>query len=49
MFVVSHDIPFSDGEVPIKDVEELSFHPTNIFSGENTGPPSPSRVFDGVI
>ena len=46
---MSHEIPFSDREVPVEDAEELSFHTTNIFLGENARPPSPSRVFDGVI
>ena len=49
MFVVGHNIPFRDGEVPVEDIEQLAFHPANIFFREGARPPSPSRVFDGVI
>lgn len=48
-FVVGHDISFRDGEVPVEDVEELAFHPADIFLGEGARPTSPPCVFDGVI
>ena len=49
MFVVGHNIPFRNREIPVEDVKELAFHPTDIFFRESAGPSSPSSVFDGVI
>jgi len=49
VFVVRHDVPFRNREVPVEDVQQLAFHSPNIFFREGAGPPSPSRVFDGVI
>ena len=49
VFVVGHNISFCDREVPVEDDKELAFHSTDVLFGEIAGPPSPSRVFDGVI
>lgn len=47
--MVSHDIPFRDGEVPVEDVKELPFHPANVLFRESTRPSGPSSVLDCVV
>jgi hypothetical protein len=49
VFVVGHDIPFCNGEVPVEDPKELALHSTDVFFGESAGPSSPPSVFDCVI
>ena len=36
-------------KIPVEDVEQLAFHPTNVPGLENAGTPRPNDVFHHLV
>jgi len=46
---MGHDLLLVNRKIPIKNIEHLAFHPTDVPWVENTGTPRPNDVFHHLI